>query len=69
MNRRETSFGLCVLGAGLIAFGNGTVIGILFALSGLYGLWNSNNKAEKTCADHILASIRSKVAKRFPVTE
>lgn len=70
MKRRDTSIALVAIGAGLTALGTRTV-GIVVIVSGLYGLWhsNENEKTEKTCLDHFLTSVRSKAARRFSVTE
>jgi len=64
MQRRTTSFGLAIVGAGLTAHGD-IGMGMFFVGTGLFGLWHSSGE---TCLSHMLAYTRQKVEKRFPLT-
>ena len=68
MERRTTSFGLCVIGAGLIAHGSGIETGTFLIGAGLFGLWHSGEKTSKSCVNHMLAYTRNGIEKRFPIT-
>lgn len=65
MQRRTTSFGLAVVGAGLTAHGD-IGMGTFLVGAGLFGLWHS--ESEESCVNHMIVRVRNKLEKRFPIT-